>query len=200
MDTDWQTRARILQDLVVMTWGLNLLNWTVLGRALDWLGIRPRTWIGLLGIGFAPLIHSTVSHLFGNTLAFIVFGWILLLRGIPVFWLVTFTTLLTSGFGVWLLGRGRYSVASPLYVIDSVHMGASGVIFGYLGFLLLNSFFDSHPLALMSSLIVGTFYWNLLPGLLPQQRVSWEGHLFGFLGGALLAYGLPAFAPWLAAP
>lgn len=164
---------------------------------MDWLAIRPRTQIGLLGIVFAPLLHGDVTHLFGNSLGFMVFGWMVLLYGEPSFWLVSAIVTLSSGLGVWLFGRGRvYALAEQrLYPIDLVHLGASGVIFGYFGFLLFISFFDRNPLSLILSLTVGVFYWNLLPGILPKQiGISWEAHLFGFLGGILAAWLLPAIA------
>jgi membrane associated rhomboid family serine protease len=195
ISSDWQQRFLILHDILVVTWGLNLLNWVFLGRAMDWLGIRPRTQIGLLGIVFSPLLHGDVSHLFGNSVGFVALGWLLLLRGETAFWNVSLIVMLASGLGVWLFGRGQgYALTgNSLYRVSVVHLGASGIIFGYLGFLLFGSFFDRHPLSLLLSLTVGAFYWHLLPGILPKQiNISWEAHLFGFLGGILAARLLPA--------
>lgn len=195
LSDEGQTRFSILQDLLVMTWGLNALNWTVLGRAMDWLGIRPRTQIGLLGILFSPLLHRDITHLFWNSIGFLVLGSMTLLQPETYFWVVTITATLTSGFGVWLFGRGRvyFLTDQHLHPVHLVHIGASGVIFGYLGFLLFRSFFDHNPLSLVLSLIVGVFYWHLLPGIFPKQiSVSWESHLFGLVGGVLAAWFLPA--------
>lgn len=197
---DWQARVSLLHDILVATWGLNALNWVLLGRAMFWLGIRPRTQIGLLGILFGPFLHGDLPHLFGNTLGFIVLGWFVLLRGSPVFTLVSVVTALASGFGVWLFGRSRvyYQSENRIYPVNMVHIGASGVIFGYLGFLLFASVFDRNPLSLILSLTVGVFYWNLLPGIFPKQiGISWEAHFFGFLGGILAAWWLPAIGPLL---
>lgn len=194
MNGDWQQRFSILHDVLVVTWGLNGLNWIFLGRAMDWLGIRPRTPIGLLGVVFSPLLHGDISHLFGNSIAFVTLGWLLLLRGETAFWSVSLIVMLTSGLGVWLFGRGQgYAFTEgSLYRISMVHLGASGIIFGYLGFLLFGSFFDRNPLSLLLSLTVGGFYWHLLPGIFPKQsNISWEAHLFGFLGGILAARMLP---------
>jgi len=183
MGKDWQTHFAVLHDILVVTWGLNALNWLVLDQAMHWLGIRPRTLIGLLGIPFSPLLHSDSSHLFGNSISFIALGWLLLMRGTTDFWIVSIAAMLASGLGVWLFGRGQ-----------RVHIGASGVIFGYLGFLLFGSLFDRDPLSLLLSMTVGVFYWNLLPGIFPKQLdISWEAHLFGFLGGILAAWLLPEF-------
>ena len=196
MGEDWQVRAAVLHDILVVTWGLNALNWLVLNRAMHWLGIRPRTLIGLLGILFSPILHGDVPHLLGNSISFIALGWLLLLRGQTDFWAVSGVVMLASGLGVWLFGRGQlYPLqASQIAPIEIVHIGASGIIFGYLGFLLFGSLFDRDPLSLLLSLTVGLFYWNLLPGIFPKQlNVSWEAHLFGFLGGILAARFLPVF-------
>ncbi len=196
MSSDWQQQFTILHDILVVTWGLNLLNWVFLNKAMSyWLSLRPRTFIGLWGLIFSPLLHGDIAHLFGNSIGFITLGWLLLLRGETAFWSVSLIVLLTSGFGVWLFGRGQGYVftGESLYRISIVHLGASGIIFGYLGFLLFGSFFDRHPLSLLLSSTVGVFYWHLLPGILPKQiNISWEAHLFGFLGGILAARLLPA--------
>jgi membrane associated rhomboid family serine protease len=195
ISSNWQQRFLILHDILVVTWGLNALNWVLLGRAMNWLGIRPRTQIGLLGIIFSPLLHGDISHLVGNSIGFVALGWLLLLRGETAFWSVSLIVLLASGLGVWLFGRGQtYALLSnSLYRVSVVHMGASGIIFGYLGFLLFGSLFDRNPLSLLLSLTVGGFYWHLLPGIFPKQvSISWEAHLFGFLGGILAAWLLPA--------
>lgn len=152
---------------------------------MNWLGIRPRTAIGLLGVVFGPVLHGNISHLFGNSIGFIALGWLVLLRSETDFWIVSAVVVLVSGLGVWLFGR------------DARHLGASGMIFGYLGFLLFGSFFDRQPLSLLLSLTAGVFYWHLLPGILPKQTgISWEAHLFGFLGGILAARYLPALSLW----
>lgn len=180
MNGNWQQQFSILHDILVVTWGLNGLNWIFLGRAMDWLGIRPRTPIGLLGIVFSPLLHCDISHLLNNSIVFLGLGWLLLLRGETVFWSVSVIVMLVGGLGVWLFGR------------KPPHLGASGVIFGYLGFLLFGSLFDHNLLSLLLSLTVGVLYWELLPNILPTQpSTSWESHLFGFLGGILAARLLP---------
>jgi len=196
MGKDWQAHFAVLHDILVVTWGLNALNWLVLDRAMNWLGIRPRTLIGLLGIPFSPLLHRDLTHLFGNSISFLALGWLLLMRGKTDFWIVSIAAMLASGLGVWLFGRGqRHQLESDrLAKIEIVHIGASGVIFGYLGFLLFGSLFDRNPLSLLLSMTVGVFYWNLLPGIFPKQpNISWEAHLFGFLGGILAAWFLPGF-------
>lgn len=174
-------RTTVLHDILIVTWGLNLVNWIFLGNALNWFGLRPRTLIGLLGIVFSPFLHSSVVHLLANSLVFFVLGWMVLYRGATDFVAVTIIVALAEGLGVWLFGR------------SANHIGGSGVIFGYFGFLLFGSFFDQNLTALVLSLAVGIFYWWMLPGIMPSKdrSISWEGHLFGFLGGVLAAQLLP---------
>jgi membrane associated rhomboid family serine protease len=100
-----------------------------------------------------------------------------MLRETSDFFVVTIITMLVSGLGVWL--------TAPAY---SIHIGASGVIFGYFGFLLLRGYFERSFAAILFSLIVGLLYGGLIWGVLPlQYGISWQGHLFGFIGGALAA-------------
>ena len=132
------------------------------------------------GIAFAPFLHGGISHLLANTPPFIALGWLVLALSRKEFLWVTIVVTISSGLGAWLFGAS-----------NSVHIGASGVIFGYFGFLLARGFFDRQLVSIALSLIVGAIYGYLLWGVLPNQpNVSWQGHLFGFLGGVLLARGI----------
>lgn len=174
-------RATVLNDILVVTWGLNLVNWIFLRSALNGFGSRPRTPIGLFGIVFSPFLHGSFVHLLGNSLVFFVLGWLILYREPADFIRVTVFVALAEGVGVWLFGR------SPKYT------GGSGVICGYFGFLLFSTFFDQSLTTLVLSLMVGILYWWMLPGILPTKDsiVPWEGHLFGFLGGVVAVQLLP---------
>jgi membrane associated rhomboid family serine protease len=153
-------------------WVVELGN-VVTRDAFEGLGIRPRTPDGVWGILFAPFVHANVAHLVANTVPFLVLGWMVALRGLREFLLVTFLVILIGGGAVWLLGR-------PF----SVHVGASGVVFGYLGFLLARGFFERSAQAIVLSLLALFLYGGALWGILPSSgRISWEGHLFGFLAG-----------------
>ncbi|WRH69102.1 MAG: rhomboid family intramembrane serine protease [Planktothrix sp. GU0601_MAG3] len=126
---------------------------------------------------FAPFLHGNFNHLVANTLPLIVLGWFVMLRDVKDFFVVTFITIIFSGFGVWLFG-------SP----NTIHIGASGVIFGYLGFLLLRGFFERSFASIALSLVVGWLYGGLIWGVFPSQYgISWQGHLFGFIGGVFAA-------------
>jgi membrane associated rhomboid family serine protease len=124
-----------------------------------------------------PFLHGSFAHLAANTLPLVTLGWLIMLREISDFFIVSAVTVLVSGFGVWLTG-------APY----SVHIGASGLIFGYFGFLLLRGYFERSFTSILVSLIVGFFYGSLIWGVLPSQPgVSWQAHFFGFVGGVLAA-------------
>ncbi|XYI01524.1 rhomboid family intramembrane serine protease [Sorangium sp. So ce1128] len=169
--------AALLGGFVALLWSIEILDLVVFRGSLDALGIRPRTVPGLVGIALAPLLHGGFAHLAANTLPFLGLGWLIMLRKKSDLFLVTLVAALVGGLGVWLLG-------SP----SSVHIGASGVIFGYFGFLLLRGWFERSALSIALSLVVGLVYGGMIWGVLPTRMgISWEGHLFGFLGGALAA-------------
>ena len=172
-----KTQAIVLGGFIALIWTLEIVDLVFLRGALDAYGIRPRSIIGLRGILFAPFLHGGLAHVLANTIPFLTFGWLIMLRETSDFFVVTAVTMLTSGLGVWLIG-------SPY----TIHIGASGLIFGYFGFLLLRGYFERSFSAILISLIVGLLYGSLIWGVLPLQvGISWQGHLFGFLGGALAA-------------
>lgn len=172
-------RACILSlgGLLSLMWLLELLNWLFPQSQLDNYGIHPRDISWLPGIIIAPLLHASWAHLIANTPPLIIFGSLVSLQGLGIFWLVTVISMLVSGLGVWLF--------SPDYVIT---VGASGVILGYFGFLLLRGLFARSIGAILISLIVGFLYGGTIWGILPSSpNISWQAHLFGFIGGVLVA-------------
>lgn len=172
-----KSHATILGGAIAIMWILEIVDLFFLRGRLNAYGIRPHTIIGLRGILFAPFLHGGLGHLIANTIPFLTLGWLIMLRETSDFFIVTAITTLVSGLGVWLFGNPY-----------SVHIGASGVVFGYLGFLLLRGYFERSFIAIALSLIVGFFYGGVIWGILPTQRgISWEGHLFGFIGGILAA-------------
>ncbi|HEX4103491.1 MAG: rhomboid family intramembrane serine protease [Pseudonocardiaceae bacterium] len=147
---------------------------TLLGGALDADGIRPRHLDGLEGILWAPLLHHGWQHLAANTVPVLVLGFLALAGGVGQFVAVTATIWLVGGLGTWLTGN------------PGVHLGASILIFGWLVFLLTRGFFARSPahmvLALVLFAVWGGVLWGVLPG---TAGVSWQGHLFGALGGLI---------------
>jgi membrane associated rhomboid family serine protease len=171
-----KTQGTILGGFVAVMWILEIVD-IVLGGALNSYGVRPHQLIGLRGIVFAPFLHGGLGHLIANTIPFLVLGWFVMLQETRDFFVVTGITMLVSGLGTWLVGSS-----------NSVHIGASGIIFGYLGFLLLRGYFERNFPSILLSLIVGFLYGGTIWGVLPiQYGVSWQMHLFGFIGGVIAA-------------
>jgi membrane associated rhomboid family serine protease len=176
-----KTQAMVLLSLLAVMWAIELLDALFLNQSLNQYGIQPRSLIGLRGIPLAPLLHNGLGHLAANTLPFLALGWLIMLRSQREFWLVTLAVVLVSGLGVWLVGRSSASETTT-------HLGASALIFGYLGFLLLRGYFERGALAVAISLLVGVFYGGLVWGVLPLSKEdSWEGHLCGLLTGVAMA-------------
>lgn len=183
-----RTKARILFSLVCLLWGIHALNAAVFRGGLNRVfGIRPRELWGLVGIFTAHLLHDEDDHLPSNTLALIPLGGFVILQGIPIFYTVTIIAALVAGVGTWLLG-------SPVPK-DDAYKGASGVIFGYLGFLLLYGLTSGNAIAFLFAIIAGFCYGRLIVGsnqlpsqILPGARSAWITHLFGFVGGIIAAY------------
>jgi membrane associated rhomboid family serine protease len=168
----------LLGGILAVMWAVEVADLLLFGVSLDAYGIRPRSAEGLAGILFAPFLHGGFAHLLGNSVLFVVLGSLVLFHEVRDFVLTTVLAVLVGGLGVWLFGGS-----------GTVHVGASGVIFGYFGYLLLRGYFRRSLGAILLSLSLLVFYGWLLFGLLPfQPGVSWLGHLFGFLGGALSAY------------
>lgn len=141
-------------------------------------GIRPRDTGDLDGILWSPLLHDDWAHLAANSLPFLIFGFLAMAGGVRQFVLVTATIWLLGGLGVWLTGDA-----------GSYHIGASGIVFGWLAFLLTRGFFARSgrqiALAVVLFLIWGGVLFGVLPG---QPGISWQAHLFGALAGVLAAW------------
>lgn len=167
----------IILTLVAIIWVVNAVDTLLFAGHLRSFGIVPRTGRGVRGIVFAPFLHAGLSHLIANTGGLFVFGGMTILRSERDFWFVTGIGALVSGVGTWVFGH------------SGVHIGASGVIFAYFGYLLFTGWFERRIGALLLSVAVFVIWWPTLFGLLPLQTgLSWEGHVFGLFGGALTAW------------
>jgi membrane associated rhomboid family serine protease len=172
--------------MLVFTAGLYVVEAVdiVSGGALDRdYGIEPLELDGLDGVLFAPLLHANLAHLMANTVPFLVLGFLAMAGGIRQFLVVTAMIWVLGGIGVWLTG----DIGAPAGV-ELRHIGASGVIFGWLVFLLVRGFFARSGLQILMA--VGLFFvWGgILFGVLPgQPGISWQAHLFGALAGLLAA-------------
>lgn len=152
---------------------------TALGGALDREGVIPRDFTEWDNILWAPLLHGGWAHVTSNAVPLLLLGFLANSGGIKQFLQVTAVIWLTGGLGVWVIG----STAS--------HIGASGLVFGYLVFLLLRGLFTRSVAQIAVAVVVFALYgaalWGVLPG---QPGISWESHLFGALGGVLAAWGV----------
>ncbi len=164
--------------LVAAMWVAEVID-LVPGTPFDSWGIEPRQLDGLVGIPLAPFLHSGFPHLLANTLPFLILGGIIASSGIGRFVRVTVIVGVVSGLGTWLL-------AAP----GTVHIGASGLVFGYLTYLVTRGVFARNLLWLAGGAVLLLVYGGILWGLLPRPGVSWTGHVFGALGGVLAAAAL----------
>jgi membrane associated rhomboid family serine protease len=147
------------------------------GNALDGYGIRPRTDEGLVGVLLAPWLHGGWAHLVSNTVPFFLLGVLVLLEGWRRWLQTTAVVVLVSGATVWLLAPA-----------GSLTLGASGVVFGWLTYLIARGFYTRHPgqiaLGVVVFLLYGGALWGVLPG---EVGVSWQAHLGGAVGGFIAA-------------
>lgn len=156
-------------------WVLEAVDQVLLDEALDRHGIRPRRLTGLDGVLWAPFLHSGWAHLVANTLPFLVLGGLVALKGPQRFVRVALGVALLGGLAVWALGR------------DAIHLGASGVVFGFLGYLVGAALFERRLLSIALGAVAVALYGGLVWGLLPTPGVSWESHLFGGAAGVAVA-------------
>lgn len=172
-----KTYGLVLAIMLATMWGIEIID-NIFPHALDQYGIRPRHTVGLIGLVTAPFLHWNFAHLAANSIPFVVLGFFVMLRGLGKFIKVTAVTAIVGGLAVWLVGAS-----------NSDHIGASGVIFGYFGFLLGAGIFERSFKAIAAAVIVGLLYGGIIFGIFPSDpHVSWEGHLFGFVSGGGYAY------------
>lgn len=171
-----KSQVTVLSSALGAAW-LAFAGTVLSGGALLSYGIVPRTVWGLRGIVFAPFLHANLNHLVSNTIPFVLLGWLVMLRDARHFGRVTIAAMLGSGLLSWALG-------AP----GSVHIGASGVVFGYLGFLMVSGWYARTFASIVLSVGVTLAWGSLVFGVLPTvPGVSWQGHLGGFIGGVLAA-------------
>ena len=173
--------AQLIAAFVALLYVIEVVD-TFLGHRLDGAGVRPREVDGLDGILFAPLLHDGWAHLVGNTLPLLVFGFLILLAGVARWLAVTAIVWVVGGVGTWMTG--------PMHTL---HLGASVLAFGWLVYLLLRGVFSRNASQVALGVILLLMYGSVLYGVLPgQPGISWQGHLFGAVGGAVSAWWLGA--------
>jgi membrane associated rhomboid family serine protease len=166
----------VVAALAALMWVVEVVDQVADGR-LDRNGIEPRELDGLDGIVWAPFLHGGFDHLIGNTIPFLVLGFAIAIGGIARVILVTAIVAVVGGLGTWLIAPE-----------NTVHIGASGIVFGYAAYLVARGAFSRSPRQiLLGAVVVVAWGATLLQGLVPETGVSWQGHLFGAIGGVVAA-------------
>jgi membrane associated rhomboid family serine protease len=164
----------VMVGFLGIIWALQIVNWLD-GYGLSYrFGVRSWDVNGLPGIVSAPFLHWSWTHIEGNSGPLFIFGFLAAYRGVTKFIGVTALITVASGLGAWF-------TASP----GTVGAGASGIVFGYFGYVLVRGAFDRHLIDIVIGLVMALCFAYQFAGLLPQEGIGWQAHLFGFLGGIL---------------
>ena len=170
-----KSRAAALVATMSLVWVISIYGFTNLGFVYQ-LALVPRRIDGLMGVITMPFVHESLSHLVVNTVPLSIMAGLLLLRGVRYYCIVSIAIILASGSAVWLVGR------------TALHVGASGLVFGYFGFLLVRGVYDRQASSVVIALLIVFLYGGLLWGVVPSATgVSWESHVSGLLVGGLIA-------------
>ena len=172
----WVLAAAYTAGFVALLWVIEIID-AAAGNDLEQYGVQPRTDEGLLGILFAPVLHGGWGHLSANTVPVLVMMFLVLVSGIGRGIAATAIIWLVAGVGVWLFAAD-----------NTVHVGASSLIFGWLVYLMVRGIFSRSAGEIILGIVLFFMYGGLLLGVLPgQPGISWQGHLFGAVGGGLAA-------------
>ena len=173
---NFSQELRVILSAVILLAVIEVVN-LMTGRVFNQYGNLPRELASLPGILIGPFLHGSLTHFFSNIVPLAIFLYLLLQHGVKRTVGITLWVIMVTGLLVWLFGR------------DAYHVGASGVLYGYFGYLVLGGFFSRQVKLIIISLLVGFFYGGLIFGVLPARPyISWESHLFGFMSGCIAAY------------
>jgi len=180
----------VMAGFLALIWALQVFNWAD-GYRLDAdFGILPMHLSRLPDIFTAPFLHVSWQHIEGNSLPLFVLGVLAAYRSIARFLVVSLIVLVTSGLAVWLFQSG-----------NEVTVGASGIIFGYFGYVLVRGFLDRNMVDIGVGIVAGVLYWTILQVALPgTPGVSWIDHLGGLVGGVIAAWVVRTRTPIGAQP
>jgi membrane associated rhomboid family serine protease len=168
----------VMVAMLAVMWAVEVVDF-VMNGALDSefgiVGLEPQ---GLIGIFFAPFLHIGFGHLMANSLPLLILGFLAALRGLGKFFAASALIIVIGGLGTWLTSG-----------LGTITVGASGLVFGYFGYVLARGVFDRRVFDIVIGIGVAIVYYSILWGLLPnQQGISWQGHLFGLIGGVIAAW------------
>ncbi|GAB2821290.1 rhomboid family intramembrane serine protease [Actinocorallia aurea] len=169
--------AALVLTVLAGMWLLELAD-QLMGNQLDQYGIRARHTGDLPQIFTAPFLHGSFDHLIANTIPFAALGFLAALRGMSKFLMTSLIVIIVGGLGVWFTGPP-----------NSETLGASILVFGYFGYLLGRGVFERHIFDLLVAVAVVVLYGGIIYGVFPSgPRISWQGHLFGLVGGLIAAF------------
>jgi len=175
---NFRLAVKLALGFTALLWLIQLSNWAMDLGPGD-LGVRPREWSGLLGVLVAPLMHGGFEHLLGNTPPLFVLGATMLYLYPHASARVLPAVYLGPGIAVWLFGR------------SSLHIGASGLVYGLASYILVAGMIRRDRRAIAASLLVCFMYGALVWGVFPiETGVSWETHLAAAVIGIALAIAL----------
>ena len=161
--------------LLIIIWIVEIVN-LFTGHSLYIYGILPREIYGLKGIILHPFIHASLQHIISNTIPLFVLGFLVALDGKWPFIKTSVWIILCGGIFLWIFGR------------SSFHVGASLVIFGYFGYVIMRAITKKTISSIIIAILTILLYGGLIYGLVPvNNQISWEGHLFGLLSGLVAA-------------
>src|SRR4029079_15280586 len=184
----WVVGGVTIVSFVVLLYVIELFD-SLSNHRLDENGIRPLETDGLMGIVFAPLLHSNWDHLIANTIPALILGFLMTLAGMSRFIFATAIVWIVGGLGTWLIGNIGMHCPYVGASCEANHIGASGLIFGWLAFLIVFGFFTRKVWEIVVGIVVLFVYGSRLPGFLPgTPGVSWQGHLCGAIAGVVAAY------------
>jgi membrane associated rhomboid family serine protease len=169
----WTGALILMAGFAAVLWVVQILN-AIDDYRFDRFGLKPREFDGLWGVVTAPFLHSSYGHLLSNTVPVVLIGWVVLLAGLDIWATVSALVVVGGGLLTWLVGPG-----------DTVIVGASGLVFGWLGYLLARAYFSRRLKWIVVAVLVLIFFGTLLFGLLPSinSDVSWQAHVCGFVAG-----------------
>lgn len=166
----------LVAAMAALMWASEIVD-SIAGGDLDQFGIEPRDTDGLVGIATAPFLHLGFGHLVGNTVPFLLLGGAIALSGLARVLATTVIVALVGGVGTWLVAPA-----------NTEHIGASGIVFGYATYLIARGLYSRNLVHLgVGVVVIGVYGTTLLFGLVPSDGISWQGHLFGAVGGVLAA-------------
>jgi len=167
----------VMAGILVVLWIIQIINWADSYQLTLNNGIVPRSISRLPDIFAAPLLHFSWAHIEGNSGPLFIFGFLAAYRGVKKFAAVTVLVIITSGLAAWLFEPA-----------NTVGAGASGVVFGYFGYIMVRGFFDRHLIDVLIGAIMALCFAYQFAVLLPHAGIGWQAHVGGLVGGVLAGW------------